>query len=188
MSGRKRQKICQKNRGTNSFRNGFHHFNWRDFKTNSISFHKQMTKKEIFLEIATCFIVFTSLLGMYWYFIDGVWNPILTFKSSTIEVQPNTTVKAGDVLQFHWQYCKNRDISAVVSTKFIDTIQYNLKDYTSKRDVGCNDPDSVTGIYIPEVLPSGTYTLEQIFTYQINPIKTITYKIKSNEFIIDNTN
>ena len=101
-----------------------------------------------------------------------------------IKVAPNTVVKTGDILKFHWSYCKHRDIAGKVQMKFIDTIQYNLREYQSKRDVGCNDPLAITSLRVPEILPPGDYTLEQIITYEINPLRTVSYKLHSNSFRI----
>lgn len=138
------------------------------------------------LIIMTTFIILGTGYLFYLAELDGVINPVLTLKTKEALVVGEKEVKAGSVIKIHLDYCKHRDIPAVVSTKFIDTIQYSVQDYISQRPVGCNKPTATTGVLVPAQLPSGTYFLEQIFTYKINPLKTVTYKLTSDEFLIIN--
>jgi len=185
MSRRKRQQVCQKNCGTNSLRNDKHHFNWRNFKASSISFHKQMTKKEILLEMATCFIVCVSLVGMYLYFIDGsLVNVPLKYDSSILKVE-KPVYKSGDQVYAYWKFTKGNNATATINANIIDGVVWYLPEVKGVREKGDYDKLDVVA-NIPSSIPDGTYHIELNVEYQVNPIKTVKYHFKTNDFLIDN--
>jgi hypothetical protein len=128
------------------------------------------------------FALFLSTIGticvLYWWI-----NPykILTFNAGTGTLV-ETTVKSGGYLQVRENFCKKGDFTAIVSRMFIDGITYQVPVYTSNRAEGCSE--QIEYVYIPKALPAGTYHIEADYSYKVNPIKTVHFKIKTENFII----
>lgn len=144
-----------------------------------------MTKKECFLELATAFIVLVSLVGMYWYFIDGEYiNKPITYQENYLQPTKDTYTK-GEVLFVDWKFCKHTNAVATIDTNMVDGIIWYLPPIEGSRPPGCYDKVDVIG-EIPQAIPAGTYHLEITVSYRVNPIKVKTYHITTNKFkVID---
>jgi hypothetical protein len=183
MSRRKRQTICEENCRTDSVRYDWTNVNWNNFKMATISFYKQMTKKECFLEISTAFIVIMSLVGMYWYFIDGTFtNKPLSFESSELVID-KPEYHRGDSVYAYWKFTKDTDATAVISANIIDGVVWYLPQVQGVRAKGSYDKLDVLA-NIPQTIPDGEYHVELNVEYKINPLKTVRYHFTTTKFKI----
>jgi hypothetical protein len=106
---------------------------------------------------------------------------IVTYDQATFGiVESPKSAKQGGVLSYHYSFDKRMDVRGDVSKQFVDGIIFQAeKSLVTQRPLGrghvhCEIP-------IPETLPPGVYKLRITATYQVNPIRTVTY-VHDTEF------
>jgi hypothetical protein len=125
-----------------------------------------------------------TILYGYWYFIDGEFVNI-PIKTDTFVVKTEKDVyRIGDPVAVRWNYCKGVDTTSTISINLIDGIVYMLPNGHSTRPIGCYDNYTVV-TEIPKAIPTGTYHLEAVIHFRVNPVKNIDYKASSNTFKIE---
>lgn len=130
----------------------------------------------------TLIVICGSILYFYRY-IDGVYyNPPLTFNTSTV-VPDKTEYRAGDTIYVDWKYCKHRPLTARMNVTLSNDIIITLPEFTRNAPLGCFEK-SVLVIKIPEAVHAGMFTIEGVIKYQVNPMKTVVYNLKSTQFKI----
>lgn len=107
-------------------------------------------------------------------------------ETRTLEVPTANTVKSGEYLALRESYCKNLSYPATVSRTFIDGISYQVPVYVSNIPVGCygKDGESIDYVYIPKALPPGKYRIETVYSFQVNPLRTVHFSLITDQFII----
>lgn len=90
----------------------------------------------------------------------------------------NKTVKQNGELKFVSNYCKYLDITCKTSRFFLNEIIYYIPQTTSHIKIGCQK--ITISVHVPDTLPPSIYYLQNIYEYQVNPIRTITV-IKNTE-------
>jgi hypothetical protein len=105
---------------------------------------------------------------------------------STLETPIENTAKSGDYLALRENYCKNLSYPATVSRTFIDGISYQVPVYISNRPVGCygKEEESVEYVYIPKALPPGKYRIQTVYSFQVNPIRTVHFTLISDQVTV----
>jgi hypothetical protein len=140
--------------------------------------------KRIYIWTCLSIITLCTILYGYWYFIDGEFVNI-PIKTDTFIVQTEKDVyRIGDPVAVRWNYCKGVDTTSTISINLIDGIVYMLPNTYSTREIGCYDSYTVV-TEIPKAIPPGNYHLSSIVHFDINPVKSIDYKVSSNKFIIE---
>lgn len=131
-------------------------------------------------------ITFGLLLFGYWYFLDGnIVNKVLSKQDNLTYHTTQDTYHKGEEIMIKSTLCKYRPLPATVTMFLTDTISLPYPQKTNNLPTGCN-----TGKYgvvfakIPSIAPAGSYHLEGSFTYQVNPVKSITIPFITNEFTI----
>lgn len=89
--------------------------------------------------------------------------------------------KAGDTLSYKLDYCKYSNTMVSISRSFIDGVIYSMPDVSARNEKGCRV--SEINISIPN-LPTGNYQLKVIYSYEVNPIRTVSFTYYSNKFKI----
>lgn len=118
------------------------------------------------------------LVGVITYWELWPYNP-LTFTAKTFPVL-TPTVKQGGVVQFTVDYCKHVSLSATNSHAFVNSIIYATPETTTSRQIGCH---SITiNVIVPDELPVGRYHLQNIYKYQVNPLRAIVIEHDTDEF------
>jgi hypothetical protein len=86
----------------------------------------------------------------------------------------------GDPLTYKMSYCKFREGSAVVSISFVDAVSYSTPGMSMRElPLGCHTVEEE--ILVPRI-PSGTYKLEMVRTYQVSPLQERQVRAFSQEF------
>jgi hypothetical protein len=106
------------------------------------------------------------------------YNPIV-FNEAEFPVAAKQ-IKQGDMLFYTTDYCKYTTLPARVTRSFINSIIYVTPTTITNRPTGCHV--IVIGTLVPKELPLGMYYAEMSYQYQVNPIRTITIKVKTEEF------
>ena len=128
-------------------------------------------------------LVFIALIGcIIFFWLNWPYNPAY-FRTKTNKVITKT-VKAGDVVAFETDYCKNINIPVKVSSSFINGIIFSTPETITNLPVGCN----VKTVYksVPKELPSGKYYIRTYYRYEVNPIRTITIQQNTDTFEVIN--
>lgn len=183
-----RQRLCNKAGSAYSFlhcRGGWHSF-FSGFNkiSNLLSMLHDFITNRLVVYANLTIIAIGILLFNYWMFLDGtVINPILsvkdiTFKTTKLDYKAKEEVFAGSAL------CKYRSVPSIVNTYLTDTISLPYPTFNRNIPVGCHKQGEMTSSLakIPSIATPGTYFLEGVITYQVNPLRTIKVPFRTNKF------
>lgn len=138
------------------------------------------------LLMANVSIIFLGVLVFgYLYFLDGAFTPEINISSL---VTTKERYVRGDMVQVKASFCKRRESPISFQWTLYDDevppIPYKEKS-ASGVTKGCYE-DRVSNVeIIPKYVVPGKYYFENRITYQINPVKSVEYIIKTNTFIIE---
>lgn len=118
------------------------------------------------------------LILTYWFVAP--YN-VVTFQGDNAKLV-ETTVKSGGYLQIKQDYCKKMALPARVSCEFIDGLTYSVPVYNSDRDLGC--AKRIEFKYVPKALSAGNYKLQCVYSYRVNPLRTVEYTLVTGIFTI----
>jgi hypothetical protein len=124
------------------------------------------------------------LLGLFtWWSIQPL-KPIITV-DDTIQVIPDT-IKAGETTYLVYDFCKAGEAHTGRVVRYISgQVVYFLPVLESNVKPGCQSYR--LPLLIPSNIKSDTYTYNAEITYEVNPIKTVTYYFTSKPFKVINT-
>lgn len=139
-------------------------------------------KNKIFFSIVWLTLIGAGLfLGLLFYWLAYPYNPVV-FKDSVFPIVEKD-IKAGHPLTYISRYCKyTKDGYSQISRTFVDGIIFVTPPTTSFRPIGCQSIN--VQIEVPFNLPPGEYHLHNIYTFQVNPIRTIVIEKDSELFIV----
>lgn len=92
----------------------------------------------------------------------------------------NKKVKQGGLLLYRSNYCKYINLPAKVSRSFVNHLIFSSPQMYTNRRTGCNV--ITVGVQIPPELPPGIYYLQNIYSYQVNPLRVITLEHNTESF------
>ena len=119
-----------------------------------------------------------GLLGYFYYLL--LW-PVTVTKFNVARFQVLTkNVKQGGTLLYVVDYCKYKDFSANLSRSFVDSLVYRTPNTTGNLAIGCHQV--TTSLQVPLALSPGVYHLEITVSYDVNPLRTETHKLATEEF------
>lgn len=131
--------------------------------------------------LAGLLFILTMLFG-WMLFIDGtIWNPVVTYESKVLETD-KSIYAPGDIVYAHIEFFKSRDL---VGEQKWNLVNGRILPYATRQ---VSMPSGVTEKWIMiEKLPqceTGEYHFEGLSTYQVNPFRTVSYKLKTKPFRI----
>ena len=141
----------------------------------------RMEKAKFFnwvLSVLSVFMLGFVLLALYWVFRP--YN-IIEWKIDKYELQKDT-YKVGDVLDFRTAFCKVGEYQANIVYHIEDGVTYLMPHQISRSPEGCRDFIS-NSLVVPD-LPAGEYRLVGDISYEVNPFKTVHYRMESDLFNI----
>ena len=94
----------------------------------------------------------------------------------------DTTVKRGEFLHMHQNSCKYMDIPSTINRQFVDGVIYSIVPTNARRPLGCTE--NIEYIYIPTELPVGEYYISTLISFPPNPLRTVSYTVKTKKFTI----
>ena len=116
-------------------------------------------------------------LGIFW----------LTFPYDPLTVHDvrlmNDTVKQGEVLALEVTYTKRMDLTGMGVRWFVDGISYATAPQPGRLPVGENQR-IVREVVVPITLPPGEYHLNSIITFEVNPLRSVSYSYDSPPFTV----
>jgi hypothetical protein len=134
-------------------------------------------------------IVVVGLVIGYWYFIDGVLNPVLLDKTDVMALKTDRGVYApGDSIVVYNAFCKLRPIIGTSAVQIVDGQVLQMRATEVNLPVGCygvDKPFSGTATALPRNIGKGYWHLEWTIVYHVNPIKDVTYHRRSVDFRIE---
>lgn len=139
------------------------------------------TKNSVLI-ISTIIILLGSLIIFYLFIIDGAFTPIL-------DITDLHTVKKvymrGEPVSIVSTFCKSKTSPALVQWQLMDhTVTTFSPDTHISTKVGCFKDFVSTPVSIPINALPGEYYLQNTLVYEINPVKDVTYVLRTNTFIV----
>jgi len=129
-----------------------------------------------YISVITLVIAFILLcVVIYWW---GYPYKVNNFQQPFKVLTP--VVKQGGLLQYQVHYCKSMNLGANVTSSFANGIIYVMPTNQSKKPVGCHT--IVISVVVPSELPPSTYHIMNVYSYQVNPIRTIDYVVITGNF------
>lgn len=89
-------------------------------------------------------------------------------------------VYSGESMKYRRVVTKLMDIQGSVSCSIVDGIEYKLPQRISTTKLGLND--SIQILVIPNQIETGTYRYACDVTFDVNPIRKITYHTTTEKF------
>jgi len=133
--------------------------------------------------------VVLSFLSVFMFVLVGVlvyWHlkeyNVINWKINYYEMQKEV-YKVGEPLTFRTAFCKTGNVEAELIYQIEDGVVYGMPNRVSKSSEGCKD--FVDASLVTPNVPSGEYRLKGIITYQVNPVRKISYTMYSNTFRIE---
>lgn len=142
---------------------------------------KKYTKLINYLSFLTLLVAFGFLL------IFGFWQfypyKTIEFKNVPFPIfNENKTIEQGGVLVYKTEFCKYTDLEAKVARSFVDEVVYLVPTDVGVRPKGCGEV--MVELTIPNTLPPATYKLVIDYTYEVNPIRTISIHEETESFLV----
>lgn len=118
----------------------------------------------------------TAMVLTVTYWLVYPYNPLELKSVRVLEDEVN----AGGGLTYEIEYCKNTELIATVSRAFINGVVFTTPMIITNNPPGCHKNIHQTNV--PAELPSGTYSLRSIWSYQVNPIRRVSVTKTTNFF------
>jgi hypothetical protein len=139
--------------------------------------------KTIYIYLCLAIIALGVLVFGYLLTIDGTYVNIPIRTDKWVVQTEYDVYKAGDQIAIKWEYCKGVDTVSDISITLVDGIVYFLPMIHSDRGIGCyNSYTAITNL--PKAIPAGTYHLTANIHFEVNSVKSVDYKVTSNNFIV----
>lgn len=130
--------------------------------------------------IAAWFSIFSAsaifLLVLCW--LAYPYDPV------TINVLPLPVeyheVKAGESIAYTVDRCRHTDKVVHVATLLVGGVQISYPETVAADNVGC--AKRIFSKIIPEYIPAGEYHLHLAYTFQMNPIRSVTVLAETDTF------
>jgi hypothetical protein len=109
------------------------------------------------------------------------FQPMISHLNPLPILNPGRVVRAGETLLVGQKFTKTTDAPSRTSRLLKNGMVYNLPDIVIQRPAG--DYAFTSGMTtIPEEMKPGIYTLEYVLSYDVNPLRTINYRIETEQF------
>lgn len=133
-------------------------------------------------------ILSCSLLAGYWYFLDELVRPPLTFYVDTQNFELNQSkYKPGESVSLKTSFCKNIDGEASVSWNIVDTIVRTYPTKYAQLSKGCYGvPNGIWAeiVSLPPDISPGEYYISGVGKVRLNPLKVVEYHYKTQPFTV----
>lgn len=90
------------------------------------------------------------------------------------------TLRAGETLMYETDYCKSVAVPARITRTLRDSFIMPLPPSSSNVPVGCGT--SLNVVAIPEFCNLGTYYLDVLWQYDVNPLRVVDYGFSVGPF------
>lgn len=138
--------------------------------------------KTILILFNSAIVAIGILAFGYFYLIDGTLTPILDISDLHTEKE---IYHRGETINIISSFCKSKGSTASRQWKLVDHIVTEFPvteiDITKR---GCFTDVVSPSVAVPQLVADGQYYLEDSIEYQVNPLKTVKYVLKTNTFII----
>lgn len=134
------------------------------------------------------FVIFGSLTIIYYQSIDGVYiNKPFTIQEDSQHLQTDKKVyHRGDMIFIRLSVCRNRDYKAENTWRLINETVITFPTTGSKLvSMGCLTNKLFPIGIVPEYAVPGAHHLENSVDIILNPIHTIHYTLKTDEFLVE---
>lgn len=140
-------------------------------------------KKHFYFTIFNIIVIFLGFSAFVFFrYIDGTFLPVV--EVSSMETTKNE-YRIGEMVKINISYCRNKRTPTYFYWKMYNHIatEFTPKRLTAEQvsETGCRTKISDVEI-IPKNTEIGPHYLELSVTYEVNSLRKIEYKFKTNEF------
>lgn len=120
------------------------------------------------------------------FFVLGLLCYWMCFPTKVIDYTNNPfpvnekEIKQGETVSYLVKYCKYADYVPITTRTFVDGIVYVTPSFSGNWEMGCHERTVV--VEVPKSLPEGTYKIEILHSFELNPIRTIEMKLETEKF------
>ena len=128
-------------------------------------------------------LILTAVFIFYIFFNFLYPFKVIDFKNSQSLPINKSIVRVGEAISYTYDYCKYMDIQSVVMKELVGTetiILLSTSSGTIRIPKGCGKLNIAN--IIPVDTPAGIYTIYINIDYKINPLRTISYTLKTQNF------
>jgi hypothetical protein len=147
-------------------------------------------KKHYFVYFIFAIILIYMVVSNFWQIFPYT---LIEIKNSPYPIlNKDHIVYKGEVVKYLANWCRNTDKKSETEVflvyqnpdlTVITLTEYLLAKLVSSYSAGCYTR-VLDYIYIPNYIPDGTYFLRMTMTIQANPLRTVTYESRTEEFEI----
>ena len=116
-----------------------------------------------------------SIILVLGYWLIYPYNPVDLYS-----IKIDSPVVASSVLKYKISYCKYTDLPSTSVRQLVDGIIIFFPEIVTNNPEGCSESERF--LELPTYIPSSKYHLRISVSYKVNPLRSITKTITSNEF------
>lgn len=144
-------------------------------------------RDHLLAQLSTLILITLSAYLIYSTNIDGSWpKPFIQYWDgcfSSIEAR----YKPGDPVRLRIVATKQNHLAGDVSWSMVNQQTREVTYFATRQtvlDAGFNDTIVRIGV-VPAKIEPGLYSLKGLVSYNVNPFRTITYRLQSDQFTIE---
>jgi len=118
----------------------------------------------------------TLLIAFIMLVVSSFWY-LYPYKTTEFTKEPfpilneNKTVRRGTSVNFIAEFCKTTKVQPTITRIFKNSLLFYTPPTVGSAPPGCYKMN--VQVYVPEELPAGTFQIETVYSYQVNPIRNI---------------
>ena len=143
--------------------------------------HTVLTVFTVGTMVSAFVLLITILFWLLWPYKIIEYDPSTDY-NIVFGLDQDGAVEQGGKIAYEFDYVNETDIIPQISKRFVDGIVFNAAEGSISLPVGSGH--AVVETDIPETLPPGTYHLEIIRKFKVNPIRTIEVISQTEKFVV----
>ncbi|OPZ94158.1 MAG: hypothetical protein BWY74_00776 [Firmicutes bacterium ADurb.Bin419] len=147
---------------------------------------RKFLDKLLHIEVLTRLTVGLGIILMLWVAYLLFW-PVKTLVvyNAPLPIVGSTTLKGGEMVTYHYDYCKYYNTPLSIEKDFVDGIIFKTDPiYYATLEKGCHKQD--VSVKIPETLPTGIYKIRINLQVRVNQLRIDNVVIETQEFSVIN--
>lgn len=136
--------------------------------------------------VIVSYLTFALTLSVVGWLLWSLFWPfqVLEAQSDSFKVQnPGKIVQPGEYVYTSFNVCKKMDLVKDISTTIVGDVLIGLPPSQSDLPIGCYHK-TIDVARIPNIFPSGWYSIRVTYSYKINSLRTVVYHFETDKFFV----
>lgn len=140
------------------------------------------------LKILIGIIVIGGSILTYFYFLDGIFNPVFTGPNKRVYQTTEKEYMVGDdVIVYSSKFCKLRFVSSTITWFLVDDVKIAYPEKEAKFPTTCFDHSKIEVGVLPGFIGNTKYHFIGVLVYHLL-VRDITVTIETNDFYVSPKN